>query len=102
MQNRQSYLTEITNTVKQNYQRFLKILPNHRNLGQMPMRQLQYFADQAICKNFRVTVAFNSETISISGSLTKLSDDRLLIKDMTGNLTKIFYLGELQSIQRFN
>jgi len=100
MQNNQSYLTDITNNVKQNYQKLLNVLPSHQHMAQMPQQQLQYFADQAIARDFPVTVTFNDDTIALSGNLLHLGNDRYLIKERATNLSKLFFLSELTAIRK--
>ncbi|GAY72919.1 hypothetical protein [Lentilactobacillus kosonis] len=102
MQNTQSYLTEITNNVKHNYQKLLNVLPTHSSLAQMPYRQLHYFADQAIDKTFPVTLTFNNDDTPVTGLLHHLKDERYLIKEQATNLTKLFFLNELTAIQKCN
>lgn len=99
MQNKQSYLSEISKSVKDNYYRFFEITP-HTQLKQMPTFQLNFFIDQALSRNFQVTIQFNDQTPAATGILNRISGDRYLVTSSDGSMNRLFSLGEIQSIKR--
>ncbi|WP_283678212.1 hypothetical protein [Lentilactobacillus sp. Marseille-Q4993] len=101
MQIKQSYISEITNSVKENYHRIINSLPVSSRKTQMPAFQITYFLSQAISNDMKVAIFFNNDDSNgIIGKIKQLDDDRYLISSPAGNLFKIFYNDEVHSIQK--
>ena len=101
MQNKQTRLNEITDAMKTNYHKFLKIIPNGNPIKeQMPHFQLVLFANQASEKNYVVTVKFNNNLNPVTGKIEKLDQEKLLITTKHGNFSRITNFNEIQAICR--
>ncbi|MCV3740416.1 hypothetical protein OF387_04150 [Lentilactobacillus hilgardii] len=103
MQSNQSYLTEIRDTVKNNYRRFFAIdstKPTYNDLPQMPEFQIQLFLNQTLKTGFPIKIQFNNQSPAMSGKLTKLSNERYLLTNQQHNMTRIVNILEIRSIQK--
>lgn len=101
MQNKQSYLSEITKTFINNYERFFEIVRNTRQIKQMPTFQINYFIKQTLENNFPVTIEFNDQDVEQSGYLSKISDDRYLLTSDDNRLTRIIRVAEIKAIRKY-
>ncbi|KRK89846.1 hypothetical protein [Lentilactobacillus sunkii] len=101
MQNKQSYLSEITRTFKDNYDRFFEIVRNTRQIKQMPTFQINYFIKQTLENNFPITIEFIDQDEEQSGYLSKISADRYLLTSDDNRFSRIINLPEIKAIKKY-
>lgn len=101
IQNKQSYLSEITKSVKNNYNRFFDLVTDNTQVKQMPTFQLDVYIDKALSQKFPIIVQFNDHTPDSAGYLSKISDRRLLITSADNHFTRILSINEIQAIKKF-
>ncbi|GHP12859.1 hypothetical protein YK48G_02840 [Lentilactobacillus fungorum] len=101
MQNNQSYLSEITKSVKDNYNRFFELVTTTNRVKQMPTFQLKLFINQALTQNFPVVIQFNDQTPDIAGHLKQINEQRFVVTSASNRLSRLFSLGEVQAIKKF-
>ena len=101
MQNKQSYLSEISKTFRNNYDRFFEIVRDTQQINQMPTFQINYFIDQTLKNNFPITIEFNDQDQEQSGYLTKISTNRYLLTSNDNRLSRIVNLEEIKAIKKY-
>lgn len=101
MQNKQSYLSEITKTFINNYDRFFEIVRNNRQMKQMPTFQINYFIKQTLENKFPITIEFNDQDEEQSGYLSKISNNRYLLTSDDNRLTRIIQVAEIKAIRKY-
>ncbi|PAL01434.1 hypothetical protein B8W96_01640 [Lentilactobacillus parakefiri] len=101
MQNKQSYLSEITKTFKTNYDRFFEIVRNTHQIKQMPTFQLNYFIQKTLENHFPITIEFNDQNNEQSGYLSKISADRFLLTSDDNHFSRIVKLSEIKAIRKY-
>lgn len=101
MQNKQSYLSEITRTFKNDYDRFFEIVRNTRQIKQMSTFQINYFIKQTLDEGFPITIEFNDQDEEQSGYLSKISTDRYILKSDDNRLTRIVRISEIKAIKKY-
>ncbi|EHL96069.1 hypothetical protein HMPREF9103_02549 [Lentilactobacillus parafarraginis F0439] len=103
MQNNQSYLAEIRDTVKNNYRHFFALddMPTQpTQLPQMPEFQIQLFISRALKNHFPINIQFNDHSPEMSGNLSKLTNERFLLTDSNQHITRILNILEIKAIKR--
>lgn len=105
MQSNQSYLTEIRDTVKNNYRRFFALdqpKAGSEKIPQMPAFQIRLFIDKALQQKMVIEIQFNNGTPAMHGKMRRLSQKRYLLTDSHQKLSRILNIVEIQSIKRID
>ncbi|GAB5052353.1 hypothetical protein [Pediococcus ethanolidurans] len=102
MENLQQNHNRMTRFVQNSYQKLFSEPSLNGIEPQMPLFQVNSFLNQAINKNYTVTIQINAnETIyETTGTLTKITDERFILTNSHKNVTYLLGNADIRFIKK--